>query len=205
MKLTALSAMCALLGFGARAQMEPAGSPRWTGALEVDVSAAYSLLLSPHPSPGVRLSSRNGGPGAAVSVLLRSGYFLSPFLDVSFHPLYASTDQIDLGPLGGLTARRSSVLALGLVVGGAFDVRWLRLRAGIGSTDLFLRSRSDHLLRTSERDMTYFVSASGFLWSSGRFKVGLESRVGIITEASLSFFTLGIVAGADAARWPGDR
>jgi hypothetical protein len=186
--------------FSLRAEQEAVPAAR---AIEVDVSAAYSFLVSSRDSNGTALSRRNGGPGAAVSVSFRSPYFLSPFLDLSFHPLYASTDLFDLdAALGGPTVQRSSLLAFGLIAGAAFDYSLLRLRAGIGLSDVLLRSRSG-ALRASEWDMTYFLSASGFVLKWGRVKFGLESRVGFIADARLSFVTIGLVAGGDAVRWGG--
>jgi hypothetical protein len=170
-------------------------------ALEVDVSAAYSFLVSSRASNGAVQSRRNGGPGGSLGALLHTSYFVSPFLDLSFHPLYASTDRYDLDPaLGGPVTLRSSLLALGVVAGGAFDWSRLRVRAGIGFTDLLVRSRSG-AMRTSEWDMTYFLSAAGFIWSWGRLKVGLESRAGFINDAGVSFVTVGLVGGGDAVRW----
>jgi hypothetical protein len=87
-----------------------------------------------------------------------------------------------------------------VVAGGAFDWWKLRARVGIGWTDVMVRSRSG-AMRTSEWDMMYFLSATGFIWSWGRLKVGLESRVGIVNDAGISFVTIGLVGGGDAVRW----
>ena len=196
-----LSAAILCLVSSLRAEADPAPSPPTLRALEVDVSAAYSFLVSSRVSNGAVLSRRNGGPGGTVAALLHTSYFLSPFLDLSFHSLYTSTDRYDLDPsLGGPVTLRSSLLAFGVVGGGAFDWWRLRARAGIGWTDVMVRSRSG-ALRASEWDMMYFLSATGFVWSWGRLKVGLESRVGFVNDAGISFVTIGLVGGGDAVRW----
>jgi hypothetical protein len=194
------AALCLIVSLGAQAGEEARPTLK---ALEIDVSAAYSFLVSSRSSNGVAQSKRNGGPGAAVAVLLHTTYFLSPFLDLSFHPLYASTDVYDLDPaLGGPTALRSSLLALGVTGGAAFDYSRFRLRAGIGMTDVMVRSRSG-AMRTSEWDINYFLSAAGFVWKSGRLKVGIELRAGIINDAETNFVAIGLVGGGDAVRWAG--
>jgi len=194
-----LSAAILCLVSSLRAEADPS-QPALRG-LEVDVSAAYSFLVSSRSSTGAVQSRRNGGPGGTVAALLHTSYFLSPFLDLSFHSLYASTDRYDLDPsLGGPVTLRSSLLAFSVVAGGAFDWWKLRARAGIGWTDVMVRSRSG-AMRTSESDMMYFLSATGFIWSWGRLKVGLESRVGIVSDAGISFVTIGLVGGGDAVRW----
>ena len=195
----------ALLAVAARGEEVPA--PGGTGqaaskVLEVDASAAYSFLLSSRNSNGTTLSRRNGGPGGALSALLRTSYFLSPFLDVSFQPLYASTDRFDLSPqLGGPVTVRSSLLALDVVAGAAYDLGRLRLRGGLGWSDVMVHSRSGSL-RTSEWDLMYFLSAAGAIWASGPLSVGIEGRAGVIGDAGISFVSFGIVGRGDVLSWP---
>jgi hypothetical protein len=193
-----------IFSLGAQAG-EVTAPPPTLKSLEVDVSFAYSFLVSSRGTNGIKQSKRNGGPGGTATVLLHTNYFLSPFLDLSFHPLYASTDLYDLDPsLGGPAALRSSLAAFGVVGGGAFDYSRLRLRAGIGFTDVLIRSRSG-AMHNSEWDLTYFLSASGFLWKWKRLKFGLEFRAGIINDAGTDFVAIGLVVGGDAVRWiPGD-
>lgn len=166
------------------------------------MQAGYGFMVEPKVDHAGETWSRNGGPGGGVRVLLRTTYFLSPFLDVQFQPLYRSSAQVDLGALGGLTGADRSLRALGVIAGGAFDVWRLRLAAGIGEYRVLVRSTMNgRTMATGEWDMGYLFSATGFVWTSDWFKVGLESRVGIITDAGTSFISVGAVAAGDLLRW----
>jgi hypothetical protein len=146
--------------------------------------------------------SRNGGPGLGVRALVRTAYFLSPFLEFHYQPLYRSSAQVDLGRVGGLVGADRSLRTFGVLAGGAFDVWRLRLAAGIGEYRVLVRSTlNGQTTRTSEWDMGYLFSVAGFVWASDRFKLGLESRVGLITDAGTTFFWVGAVAAGDLLRW----
>jgi hypothetical protein len=148
-------------------------------------------------------SSRNGGPAVGLSALFRTAYFLAPLLDVRFQPLYRSEEVIDLGPkLGGPTQASGSLRTLGVTGGAAFDFWRLRLAAGIGAYQMQVRSTlNGRTMRSSEWDMGYVFSASGFVWSWDRIRLGLESRLGVIVDGGTTFFSVGMVVAGDAVRW----
>jgi hypothetical protein len=180
----------------------PEAPARW--ALEVDLHGAWGVMVQPSVDHSRETSSRNGGPAVGLSALFRTAYFLAPLLDVRFQPLYRSEEVIDLGPkLGGPTQASGSLRTLGVTGGAAFDFWRLRLAAGIGAYQMQVRSTlaGRATVRASEWDMGYVFSASGFVWSWDRIRLGLESRLGVIVDGGTTFFSVGMVVAGDAVRW----
>lgn len=181
----------------------PPPPPAQPWALEVDLRGDWGFMVQPKVDHAGETSSRNGGPGVGVGVLFRPGYFLAPALDVSFQPLYRSQSVVDLGPtLGGPQPAEGTLRTLGVTAGAAFDVWRLRLGAGIGAYQMQVRSTlNGRTIRTSEWDMGYAFSLAGFLWESSRFRLGLETRLGVIVDGGTTFFSVGLLAAGDAFRW----
>lgn len=184
----------------------PAGGPapdaKTVSALELGLHAGYGFMVQPKVNHAGETFSRNGGPGAALSVLYRSSFFLSPKLDLSFQPLYRSSGLVDLGASGGLAGATGSLRTLGVTVGAALDLWKVRVSAGIGNYRMLVRSSvNGNSLSASEWDMGYCFSAGGFLWESARLRVGLESRVAVIIDGGTTYFSIGAIAAGDALRW----
>jgi hypothetical protein len=177
----------------------PEARPPWT--LEVDLHGAWGFMVQPKVDHSRELSRRNGGPGVGVSALFRTPYFLAPFLDVRFQPLYRSREIVDVP--SGPTPADGSLRTLGVTGGAAFDFWRLRLGAGIGAYQMQVRSTLEgrSTLRTSEWDMGYVFSASGFVWGWDRIRLGIESRLGVIVDGGTTFFSVGMVVAGDAVRW----
>ncbi|HXN81304.1 MAG TPA: hypothetical protein VN883_02440 [Myxococcales bacterium] len=183
-------------------QPAPEAPSRW--ALEVDLHGAWGFMVQPKVDHTRETSSRNGGPAVGLSALLRTGYFLAPLLDVRFQPLYRSKEIVDLpSSLGGPTLADGSLRTLGVTGGAAFDFWRVRLAAGIGAYQMQVRSTltGQRTMRTSEWDMGYVFSASGFVWGWDRIRLGIESRLGVIVDGGTTFFSVGMVVAGDAVRW----
>jgi hypothetical protein len=209
-----LAACVALAAAPSRAQQElpppqespapppaPEARPPWT--LELDLHGAWGFMVQPKVDHSREISRRNGGPGVGVSALFRTPYFLAPFLDVRFQPLYRSKEIVDLPSLGGPTPADGSLRTLGVTGGAVFDFWRLRLGAGIGAYQMQVRSTLEgrSTLRTSEWDMGYVFSASGFVWGWDRIRLGIESRLGVIVDGGTTFFSVGMIVAGDAVRW----
>jgi hypothetical protein len=171
--------------------------------LEADLYAGYSRLYLPTPSRRGELSASNVGVAVAVGSLLRSSYFLSPFVELAFHRLLRTTDEVDLGPaLGGRAVAHNWLSTLGLSAGGALDVWRLRIRAGVALDFVYVHSIvNGSTLSASERDMGYVFAVSGYLWRNRKFKIGLEARTRLILSANLGFVSLGATASGDVFSW----
>ncbi len=179
---------------------DEAGEPY---ALELNLFTGYNRMYLPTPAHRGEVSQRDGGLAVSGGAALRWPYFLSPFVDVNYHSLLRSTDQVDLGPsLGGPALANNSLSAVGLIGGAAFHVWRLRLRGGLGLAFVQVHSKLNGVqLNSSERDMGYFFALGGYVWRSRRFKVGIEARTTLILNANIGFVSLGVTGSADTFRW----
>src|SRR5207302_4374026 len=102
----------------------------------------------------------------------------------------------DLGPYGGAAVVTSSLYACGVLAGPAIDVWRLRIKAGIGAYDTIVHASVLHqAIAPSELDLGYVFALSGWALTvptgTRVFEVGLELRVGLVTEAALNYASFG--------------
>lgn len=170
--------------------------------LEVGVFGGHSFQLRVHQENEARTWSKNGGEAFAAYALFRSPYFLSPWVDVGYFPLYASQETREVGPPFGTLHSTNSLTTLAFTAGPAFDVWRLRIRAGMGAYRLQVRSTVlGETITPSELDGGYVFALSGWFLMRSRVRVGLEARLGLIVEADLPFLALGATVGGDALTW----
>ncbi len=170
--------------------------------LELGAFGGHSFMLRVHTEDEERDWSRNGGEVFAGYALYRSPYFLSPYVDVGYFPLYASQESREVGPPFGTLHSTSSLTTWGFVAGPAFDVWRLRFRAGMGAYRVQVRSTVlGETITTSELDGGYMFAASGWFLLRSRVRVGLEARLGLIVEADIPLLALGATIGGDALTW----
>jgi hypothetical protein len=184
------------LASAARAETRP------TKALEVGATGGYSWMLRVEDSDAVRVWSRNGGEAVSAYVLYRSPYFLSPFIDVGYFPLYASQETRAVGAPFGTLASDNKLGTWAFIAGPALDVWRLRFRAGLGAYRLQVRSTVlGQTITPSELDGGYMFGVSGWFLVRSRVRVGLDARVGLIVEADTPLLALGATIGGDALTW----
>jgi|GEM_PF-4630645 len=193
-------ALAASVGWAQRALADEVHQPY---ALEVNLFTGYNRLYLPTPAHRGEVSQRDGGVALGIGAAVRSKYFLSPFLDLNYHFLLRSTDQVDLGPaLGGVTTANNFLSTVGIVGGVALDVWRIRVRGGVALDFVLVHSSMNGaILNSTERDMGYFLGLAGYVWRSKRFKVGIEARTTLILNANIGFVSLGITANGDAFTW----
>jgi hypothetical protein len=153
-------------------------------------------------------STRNGGSALALGVHYRSGYFLAPFVEAAYYSLAASDRIADLGSGdGGPTLVLNRSWAFGFMGGVALDLWRVRLRAGLGAYDLFVRTVTSGTTSSaaaaarstvSELDFGYLAGATMYPLVRERFRVGIEARVGLVVEGQIGFIALGATMGGDA-------
>jgi hypothetical protein len=171
-------------------------------ALEVGLFGGHSWSLRVHTENEQRVWSKNGGEAFAAYALFRSPYFLSPYIDVGYYPLYASQEARDVGPPFGTLHSTSSMSTLAFVAGPAFDFWHLRLRAGMGAYRLQVRSTVlGETITPAELDGGYLFAVSGWFLVRSRVRVGLEGRLGLIVEADIPMAAVGVTIGGDALTW----
>jgi len=118
----------------------------------------------------------------------------------------ATEQWVDLGPYGGPAVATGSLRAWGVLVGPAFDFWHTRVKAGIGAYDVIVHASVFHdEIRPSELDLGYMFAVTYFplLVPTGKrdFKVGLEARLGLVTEAALNYVSFGATITEDAIAW----
>ena len=171
-------------------------------ALEADLHLGWTRQIAPSVDHTYETWSRNGGIALHAGILLRSPYFLSPFLDVGYVQLYSSDEEKDLGAPLGTVKSQNSLSAWSLVGGPAVDIGRVRVRAGIGMYRLQVRSTIlGTTITPAELDLGYLVTLGVMLWRSDRWKVGLESRALLIAEAETAAVSLGFCGAWDTVKW----
>ena len=143
------------------------------------------------------ISSRNGGGALAATVLLRSRYFLAPFLDVAYYPLSAGERAADLGRGPELVTNRA--WTFGITAGAALDVWRLRLSAGLGAYDLRVQTwAAGERSTVNEIDFGYVVGVAVYPVVERRIRVGLSARAALMVEAEIPVLSIGLTLGGDA-------
>jgi hypothetical protein len=179
----------------------PAASVPTRNSIELAVFGGYSRIISKidHTRESAAF---NGGSAIAGTVLYRSPYFLSPFVDVGYYPLYASRDKVDVASAGGTIRVASALSASGFMVGPAVDLWRFRLKWGVGVFNVNVRSTAlGNTSKPDEIDFGYMLALSGFFLRSPRIQVGGEARAGIIVEADKAFVALGFTIAGQAITW----
>jgi hypothetical protein len=182
---------------------EARGPKEKANAIELTVFGGYSFMLPVRLDRRDEVSRFLGGGTIAGGILYRPPYFVSPFVDVGYYPLYASRNAVDLGPdAGGRAVTTSSLAAIGMSAGLAADVWRLRIKAGAALYDLLVRSSVlGQEVRSSEIDGGYMFAIAGDVVRTARLHLGLEARVGFIVEADTTFLALGTTLGGKAIAW----
>jgi hypothetical protein len=192
-----LSATLALTAPRARADEARLSSPRHV--LETSASIGLAHTLFPAHVDNA-LSTRPNGATLAVDVTYRTPYFLAPFLDLQFVPLYAADTRAVFAT--GPTRALDSAMAFGVVAGPSLDFGPLRARAGLGGYDLIVHSTVlGQTVHAAEFDFGYAFSLGGVLVRRGRFRMGVEARLVLIVDASFTAASIGTTIGYDALRF----
>jgi hypothetical protein len=149
-------------------------------AWELDAFAGYGRLLWPTMDTTGQTSS-SGGPGFSLTVAYRGPHFTHPFLDIAYVPILSSSRDVTLPGTGGpgTTSSASNLSwAWGFLVGPGWDVRWFRLRAGVGVYDVMARTTvADQTNTGSQLSVGFLAAASALVWRSEPFAVGIEARL----------------------------
>jgi len=201
LSLLSLAVALALAPRGARAE-GPTAPPAPRHAIEVGVAELFEVTTTSPGSPAGALFTRRVGSAVALSITYRTPYFLSPFVDVGYYPLYQRTRVADLGTAGGRALADGTLEAVGFIGGFALDLSRVRLRAGGGAFDVMVRSSVlGATIRTAESDMGYFLALDGYVFKAPRFRVGIEVRAAFIVEAAVTSVGIGFTFSGDAIRF----
>ena len=173
-----------------------ADPPRHT--IEVDLSGGYDVVSLTDVHHGQEVWSRRGGGSATVGLTYRSPYFLSPFLDVGYYPIFASQSVVDVGSYGGRVRATGTLDAIAAFLGPALDLGRFRIGAGVGAYQLHsTASVNGSTFSTRELHTGYALDVSFYLLRESGVSVGLDSRATIIQDSDIVVLTLGATVGAD--------
>jgi hypothetical protein len=196
-KVVALALGIVLVGATRTAGAEP----RSRYALELSTSLEYGRMIAPAVDHSHELSAWNGGPTIGFAAALHSPYFLAPFIDVGYARLYSSEEQRTLAS-GAPLRSQSSLSTIWGQVGAGLDVWRLRVRAGLGVYRLRVQSEVLGVTITpTELDYGYSLSLAGFLYDSGRLRIGADAHLFLIAEAETASVALGLTVAGDAVSW----
>jgi len=171
-------------------------------AIEIGAAQLFAVTATSPGDASGTVFTRRAGSAVGLSVMYRTPYFLSPFIDVTYYPLYERTRSVDLGDAGGRTTADGSLSAVGFIGGIALDLSRLRFRAGVGTYDVLVRSSVlGSASRAAESDMGYLVALDGYVFKAPRFRVGLEVRAAFIVEADVTSVGIGFTFSGDALRF----
>ncbi|MBI4957666.1 MAG: hypothetical protein HY908_37010 [Myxococcales bacterium] len=170
-------------------------------ALELRALAGYGGMVAPSVSHERELWARNGGAMLSATLLYRSTLPLSPFVELGYAELYASRERVDTAELGALDAE-SSLATVSFVGGPALDLGLFRLRGGIGLYRMLVESTVRGVtIHTAENDLGWFASVGGDAYRTERFRLGLELRALLVSEAGTACLGVGLTAAGDALVW----
>ncbi len=192
----------ALVAHGALADVASTPPDPPHHAVEVGVAGIFERMTTSAGNTAGTISSRRGGNAVALSITYRTRYFLAPFIDVAYYPLYASTRVADLGSAGGPATAVGTLAAVGFIAGPALDFLRFRLRVGVGTYDVMVHSSVlGRTIHAAESDMGYLVALDGYVLETRRFRVGLEVRAAFVVEADVTALGVGLTFAGDAIQF----
>ncbi len=170
--------------------------------IELTLFGGYNRQLASGLERSGEISARNGGGAIAGGIVLRSPYFVSPFVDIGYYQLYSSRENVDLGAAGGKTVAASALSTFGFMVGPAVDIWRFRVKAAIGVYNVHVTSTVlGKTTSPDEIDLGYMLAVSGYFLKTPLIQVGAEVRGGIITEADTGFMSFGFTVSGKPISW----
>lgn len=191
----------------------PAGKPsaaveeKEPWAWEMDLYVGYGQLAWPALDTATTTWS-NGGPAAALSFAYRGPHFTHPFLDISYVPILASGQYVNVYQPGGgaqTVFASNSSYAIGLLIGPGWDIDWFRIRVGLGLYDVVVKTNVTGTPNTvTQLGLGYFVGLTALIWRPEPFGLGVEARlVGLeqpLTGIYQTMWSVGLSGRWDFAR-----
>lgn len=188
--------VCVLLSTGARARAQHAQASVPKYALEVDLTLGTHMSASFAYNRGEERALDWSGFFASIGTTFRSPYFVAPYVDVSYLPLFSGPPRD-----GSSTAARLSTFAIAF--GPSLDLTpWLRVRGLFGLFNMLTAATVDgDAIRASQWNLGWVLAATFKPWRFDRFHIGPDVRAWFISEASVISLSIGVTGTFDAFRW----
>ncbi len=195
----AAPALGALLAIGAMAAPARAQeTPARRYGFELAAYGGIDKMITGKGDHIHEIRAQNGGGALAARLLFRAPYFLAPFFDFGYYPLFAA----DQRPPIGRARAASKLYAYGAMWGPAFDFWRLRIAAGVGVYNVHTRSTLlGDTIRTQEVDIGYMFTLSGFFVDTAQVRLGTELRAGLTAEADIYFVSYGLTVTGRHMFW----
>lgn len=191
------AAFVATLGLGVGDVWAAGEAPR--RSIAVNAFMGHAWMVRPRLVNANELDGWNGGGAASLGISFRSSYFLTPFVDVGYFPLYRSRNLVDLGSLGGKAVATNEIDGVGALAGVAIEVFRVRAAAAIGAYDLRVRSTVlGSSVSPHELSMGYMFALGGVVLRRRRFQVGAEVRARLVVETDTAAIELGLGMSGEA-------
>jgi hypothetical protein len=154
--------------FAQQAEAAPAPTPT-TFAVETDLTLGIAGSGSFAYNPARESAAELGGPYFALGATMRSLYFVAPYFEIAYYPIFTST------PSSGTTTA-ANLSALSIALGPSVDVTpWLRVRGELSFFRTFLEANVGGTAVTPARwNLGWSIAASVRPVAFGRIRMGPE-------------------------------
>ncbi len=171
------------------------------GALILELSMGMAGSVS-QTGPQV-IETESGSPlgiAASFTAGVRTVFFVTPMIDLSYAGLGGATERVAT-PSGGETIVHNRMEMVTMTFGLLVDLWRFRVRGGTGVVNIGLDSRTGGVSRhTSRWDFGYVFGVTGHFYRDEGRQLGLEGRVTVDTGNDVVVLTLALVGTLD---WPG--
>ena len=165
-----------------------------------------SLFLGPNyvlgdPLPNA-IADQRVGLGGSLRVLLRTRYFLDPFIDAGYSFLSKGAARVPAGEPGGPGFVSNRLDAFHVTAGLALDLWRLRFSAGAGVYFFGLATSFAGVdSTTSDIQIGSILGVSAILFRAPRFHLATEFSARNAPCGGLNYFSLGLSVHGDVFRW----
>jgi hypothetical protein len=170
-----------------------------TLVLELSMGMAGSIA---HDGPQI-VETESGAPlgiMASFTAGVRTVFFVTPMIDLSYAGLGGSTERVTT-PSGEEALVHNRMEMVTMSFGLLVDLWRFRLRGSTGVVNIGLDSRTVGVERhTSRWDFGYIFGITGHFFRNEGRQLGLEGRVTVDTGNDVVVLTLALVGTLD---WPG--
>jgi hypothetical protein len=195
-------AVCSAWCSGGVAQAQHEAETKPTHQLEVGTFWGVNWVNGEPQNFETKESSSTMGVDAALTLTLRTKYFLDPFVDVSYAHLSEGQTDVVVPPASTPTEVSSRLYVWNFALGPGLDVWRLRFRIGVGFASMGVVSEFDGQ-RNSANSLSFssMVSCTADLVTVPRFRTGIEARLVNMPGGDLMYWAAGLSFRGDVLQW----
>lgn len=173
-----------------------------TRQLEVGAFGGINWVNGEPQNYATSQTSSTVGFDAALTLTLRTHYFLDPFIDVSYAHLSAGDTDVVVPPASTPTQVSSRLFTWNFAIGPSIDLWRLRFRAGVGLSTIVVNHEFAGQDNTvNSLSMSTMITCSADLITIPRFRTGIEARWVTMPGAALAYWAAGLSFRGDVLQW----